>query len=270
MFQWGDNIIAIIFNAPIKNEENCRALYIQQVFPAYTPPIMLRHTTGPQFNMCIEKDWSPIGPAKEHSVDYAEGFLFAYSIEPTHRVIRCHLTGSCETVASTDSSAILKSYQQLFSMDKYSHAGKIKLGTNAVRIDQSYYGSILHFVIPHFPPMNPVYHNIPYIFESNFPYRITKVAIKSFEFPSPDNMTCGFMYATGLTFVQGKLGVTYTCEESTASLYLGTVDGIFQDMIDVSQLKVDIKDLPSFTSYRTSDTQRKKMHCCSVFIIFSE
>jgi hypothetical protein len=239
MFQWGDNIIAVIFNAPIKNEENCRALYIQQVFPAYTPPIMLRHTTGPQFNMCVEKDWSPIGPAKDHIVDYAEGFLFAYSIEPTHRVIRCHLTGSCETVASTDSSAILKYYRELFANVSNGRDGLLNLGTNAVRLSEKYYGSILHFKIPVTgpAPQQAIYYNLAYTFAATHPYQIVKVGMKPLVLPEPDERSrCGFTCATGLTFLQGKLSVMYSCDQTTASMYFNTVNGIFEHMVDVNDL----------------------------------
>jgi hypothetical protein len=240
MFQWRDNSVAIIFSGPIKTDEECHALYIQEVFPRVSDLLMLRHATEAQYNMCYEKNWSPIGPAKAGSVAYEDGFLFAYSVQP-HHVMKCYLTGACYTMASTDSSAILKYYQQLHAHIPKGIEGKMHLGTNAVRLSDTHYGSLFHFIIARESPLRNKYHVVPYIFESSEPYRIVKVALKPLVLPEPDGRNCSFVFAPGLTFVQGRLVVMYTCTDATVSMYLDSVDGIFgHDMADV-------EDLPALT-----------------------
>jgi hypothetical protein len=256
MLQWGANIIAVIYNAPIKAEETCRAIYIQQVFPAHTAPVMFRHSTEAKFNMCVEKNWIPIGPTNDSNVHYNQGFLFAYSVQPFH-VIRCFLTGRCHTVSSTDNLAIPHYYQQLYAHIPNGREARLTLGTNAVRLSDKYYGAIFPLKIARPAPQRAIYHSVPFIFEATHPFAIVKAALKPLELPEPDNgHKCSFIYTTGLSFVQGRLAVMYTCDDKTASIFVDTADNIFRDMID-------IKDLPMPEPDRADnqhDASRKKIH----------
>ena len=236
MLQWDDNIVAIVFGAPIKSNERCRALYIQLIFPQYTVPIMLCHENEAQFRQCVEKNWSPIGPANDQNKNYAEGYLFAYSMQPFH-VIKFFLSGSCMTVSSMDTTVILQYYQQLYAYVPIAQKATLTLATNAVRLSNQTYGSIFHFKIPRPTPPRFIYYSVAYVFEAKFPYSIVKVATKPLDLPEAHkDRPCGFKYTTGLTFVQGRLAVMYTCDNQTVSMYLDEIEGIFKDMVDVNDL----------------------------------
>ena len=217
-FEWGAAIY-LIFNAAIKTESgrHIRAMHIQRLFPSLTGPVLL---SGLQNQGDIEKNWSPIGPHTDSTGRVNGDYLFSRFVDP-HEILRCNAVGACVVAATTNHSIFFNRFVKTHLIDK------LHLGTNAVRVSEQYYGAIFHGVQYH-PTAGLIrnYMDFPYLFDAQPPYEIRYVASKPLVLPV-ENPNRQFAYSTGLSFIDGRLVVSYGVNDKSCNFFVDDVDSIF-------------------------------------------
>ena len=222
-FTWGSDVY-LAFNAPTREHANSRGMWIHRLFPTQTEPVFLTGFPSPQW---YEKNWAPVGPYQGIIDDCDDDeYLFTRFVEP-HEVLRCNRAGNCKVAGSTSHAAFFERYKKTHLLRS------LHLGTNAVRVSEKYYGAIFHGV-QFTPGEYPKYQEIPYLFEAEAPYEIKYVTVKPLDLPrnvdgrDPSQM---YTFSTGLTFVDGKLVVSYGIADNYSRFYVTTVDAVFGNLV---------------------------------------
>ena len=197
-----------------------RRMRIQRLFPVVGASVQL---SGKAFQQTIEKNWSPICPKPPTTREkaHADIYLFSRFLDP-HEIVQCSRSGQCSSFVSTNHTAFFTRFKRSHLLES------IHLGTNAVRVSESLFGAIFHGLRISSNKQRE-YLNVPYLFESAYPYEIKYVATKPLSLPI-SRQKSKFVYTSGLSFVDGNLVVAYNVDDATSSYYIGTVDSIFGDV----------------------------------------
>ena len=217
-FEW-NNGVYLIFSGAINTSSSLamRRMFVRRLFPQITDPVQL---STPNALNAIEKNWSPIGPHVDHEGKETGDFLVSRYVNP-HEVYRCRPDGHCITIASTNHSEFFHRFVKTHLIDN------LHLATNAVRMSESHYGAIFHGQRKDISPIltrNNL--DFPYLFSAYPPYAITHVAVKPLNLPFPEPSR-QFKFSTGLTFIDGRLVVSYGINDSMNRFFVDTVENIF-------------------------------------------
>ena len=174
----------------------------------------------------FEKNWSPIAPIGDDS------FLFARLIDPSFQIVQCKFDGSCSKEAATTTHIpVLKRLADQFNIQVF------HLATGAIRIDDTHFGAIFHGKYSN--PANSYnmrYYVFPYIFEVTHPWRITSIATVPLELPVPEGHPVHeytIIYACGLKYVDGRVVISYSVDDSIGGFIVMSVQDVFSNMEDV-------------------------------------
>ena len=192
-------------------------MHIQRLFPSLTGPVLL---AGLQNQGDIEKNWSPIGPYFDSTGEETGDYLFSRFVDP-HEILRCNAVGACVVAATTNHSIFFNRFVKTHLIDK------LHLGTNAVRVSEQYYGAIFHGRRKRRGEQSfRSYLNFPYLFDAHPPYSIRYVAIKPLNLVLSDP-TRQFKFSTGLSFIDGRLVVSYGVNDKACNFFMDDVNSIF-------------------------------------------
>ena len=123
--------------------------------------------------------------------------------------------------ASTNHTAFFDRFKKTHLIDN------LHLATNAVRLSESYYGAIFHGQRKDPTPILTRSNlDFPYLFSAYPPYKIAFVAIAPLNLPFPDP-TRQFKFSSGLSFIDGRLVVSYGINDSASRFFVDTVENIF-------------------------------------------
>ena len=206
------------FNHTLKH-----VMTVQRVFP----PFELSSTVELRLDGSLEHQWMPIDLII-NSVTGKADYLFARSIEP-HQIVQCSHDGQCVEAASTSHVAF---FLQKFKLMSYESDFDLRIGSNAVRVSEQYYGAILN------KEYSNTAHNYAYLFEAAHPWSIVKVGLQPLSFlPRPRchpyNKWLCTNIVTGLTYVGDKLVISYSESDANPKFYVSSVDAVFADMDNV-------------------------------------
>ena len=218
-FTW-DGEIYMAFNA-LSNTEVLEAhfgrrMHVQRVFPSISAPVQLRpwhHPHGQQW----EKNWAPISEVASHNG--ISDYLFARFLEP-HQILQCNHLGKCKEAASTSQKAYFESLKARNNCSIAFH-----LGTNAVRINETHFGAIMH------QGCQQKYFNFPYLFEAKHPWSVAAVSTQPMDIQSvlPKDLA-SHVFVSGLSFVDGRLVVAYGDSNQEPRFVLLSVNEVFGAM----------------------------------------
>ena len=196
-------------------------MHIQRILPSIGPPIQLQAPVI-VFGDTWEKNWCPIDSIVNRNTGSTD-FLFARFVEP-HQILQCNESGFCFEAASTSRKQY---FQDLLSRHQLE---AVHLGTNAVRISQKYYGAIFH-VMRHGRLAERKYVLVPYVFEAKWPWSIVRVARTPLTLPTPtDDPNLQLTFASGLSFLDGRLIVSYGYMDKEPMFYSTTVERLFRGL----------------------------------------
>ena len=222
VFTWDDGVYLAMLDQRLKGGGLAYVMTVQRVFPSATPAVELRFTAS-----TAERQWIPIDQIANPNTGNVD-YLFARNTEP-HQIVQCSHDGLCVEAASTSHS--------MFFFNKFkTHYDGLRLfeGSNAVRVSDKFYGAILN---KKSAASKKVAH-FAYLFEAKHPWSIVKVSKQALNIlPAPkchpqDSALC-ITHVTGLTFVDGKLVISYSESEFNSKFYISTVEAVFSDMEDV-------------------------------------
>ena len=223
LFEWNGSVFMLehgfASSSDIRHGRIAKRMHIRAVLPHLLPPVQLR-LPDIAASRAPEKNWCALGPANT-----AGTYLFARFAEP-HQVLECRRDGACHVVATTSRAAFFTSLRRRHQLTS------IHLGTNAVRVDSVHFGAILHGVVAR-PGQPRRYLNLPYLVQASHPFAITRVATHALRLPRPaDNTTLKFHFTTGLTFVDGRLLVSYGYNDVRPMFLLTSVEALFSNLAE--------------------------------------
>ena len=224
VFEW-DHALYIAFHATPEPRDLVQGLhynqmYIRQIKPVLSTPVQLR-APGIINGTTWEKNWAPIDIIVNATTG-ATDYLFSRFIEP-HQIMQCSKAGVCTEVASTSHSEFFDDVLTRHQMKHY------HLGTNAVRLSDEHYGAIFHVMTPG-GKHSRKYHQIPYMFQARYPWSIVAVSRDPLKLPRSVGVPFHYHFASGLAFVDGKLVVSYGCDDERSKFFITSAEHVFGDM----------------------------------------
>ena len=216
VFTWDDGVYLAILCPRRHSTGLINVMVVQRIFPSHSAATVELHV-GAETSA---HQWMPIG----HITTSTSEYVFARSIEP-HQIVQCRHDGRCVEVAST-------SHQQYFlSRFKIHHDGlRLHGGTNAVRVSDRHYGAILNK-----EHGNETFAQYAYLFQATHPWTIVSVGRQPLRFLTTTSCarSACTSHMTGMSYVDGKLVISYSEGEANPKYYISSVDEVFADMEDV-------------------------------------
>ena len=225
VFAWDDGVYLLIEDRSVDAATHVikHVTTVQRVLPSVAQAVEMQVS---QSQLLSEHHrWTPIDQTHNASTGRSD-YLFASSIEP-HQIVQCSRDGQCAEAAVTSHATFMKQFSD-------QHDGlTLKVGSNAVRVSEMHYGAILNAEHGTYP--DQTMQHFAYMFEAKHPWPIVKVSKRPLPTPAcqAGKPALCIWKVTGLTFVDGKLVVSYSQGDADTKVHISTVDEIFADMDDV-------------------------------------
>ena len=223
VFAWDDGVyLAILDQKLVDQHTHFNVMAVQRVLPVAS-------ATAVRLNLkawvTSEHQWIPIDQVSNTYTGHAD-YLFARSIEP-HQIVQCSHDGQCTEAAVTSHATF---FEQLSGQHQRVTFG---LGSNAVRVSNEHYGAILSGVRGAWNERK--YVHFAYLFEAKYPWTIVEISRQPLSIlPEPKCHkyipTLCMTLVTGLTFVDGKLVISYSESDYDPKFFVSTVADVFRDM----------------------------------------
>ena len=222
---WDGAVYMVLHGLPSRHDiasgSYMKRMYIRQLWPVLTTAVQLHSTTLDITDDAPEKNWSPVGTVLNSHTSQSDMLLARY-VEP-HQIVQCSRAGECVQAAVTSRRRFFAALKEKWSLTS------IHLGTNAVRVNDTYHGAIFHGLRK--SSGNRHYFNFAYMFLARPPYTIARVANRPLTLPRTANGDAfRFCFTTGLTYVDGRLVVSYGYNDNESMFYITTAEELFADM----------------------------------------
>ena len=229
VFTWDDGVYLAMVDRRLDTQQRtfAYAMMVQHIFTSTSEsPVEMHFDTV----SASELQWTAIDQIYNNSTGRND-YLFTRSIEP-HQIIQCSHDGQCIEAAITSHATYFK------QLSERRGGLAFKAASNAVRVNDKYYGAIVSGV-PYDKASGVTVQHYAYMFEAKHPWSIVKVARQPLQLPTPicqKHRICQ-AHVTGLTFVDGKLVISYHSESELDNLkfMISAYDVIFSDMDRLSR-----------------------------------
>ena len=233
VFVWDQTVCLLVLNQKLGDQTAIEhVMTVQRIFTAMpmTESVDLHMQTDSQHKEHHSHQWIPIDQTRNINTGQID-FLFAQSIEQ-HQIAQCSHVGLCFKAAMTSNTMIFGKLKAQFGNNL-----QFQLGTNAVRVNETCFGAILNAENGKDKKML----HFAYLFQAQHPWAIVGLGSKPLDIlPKPachpaDPSLC-VTRVTGLTFVDGKLVISYSESEFKPKFFIVTVEELFENLNHISDV----------------------------------